>query len=598
MKIVANLSRTFGVGCIAAALAAAVVAQSPPVSDAGVARLSVVEGSVSTQRGSGSDWTAAAVNAPMLGGDSVATSDGRAEVQLDFANLIRLDGNAQATIAGLTRSQIQIQVGQGLVNYVVLRNAESSAEVDTPNVAVHPHGPGDYRVQVNSDSESLVIVRSGQAEVSTPQGSTTLYQGQMITVEGTDNPQYQVADAPGRDGFDDWNQSRDRQEENAESWSHANHYYTGVNDLDAYGHWVFVPGYGQVWSPAEAGGWVPYSAGRWVSEPGWGWTWVSSEPWGWAPYHYGRWFYYQTGWVWWPGPVAVTPRYRPVWAPAYVSFVGLHVGGVSVGVGFGSVGWVPVGPADPYRPWWGGREASRVNVTNINVTNVNVTNVNVTNVRVVQPLMPVGEGRAQYSNLSRMSSDPHVAAAVVSVRSDQFGHGEVVRQRVSVNEIRQGQVMGGALPMQRTKESMRVSDRAVNVAALPRAATAPPQRFYSAAGPRPAVARMSRNEYMAARPEAARGENANRLAPAGGDNANRPGPARVDNASRPAPAAGNAAAARPGYQRFGDNSRPSGVRPNQEQPQPQPAARGASGFNSNHPAPAANNNATPRPDYQ
>ena len=120
-------------------------------------------------------------------------------------------------------------------------------------------------------------------------------------------------------------------------------------------------------------GWAPYRGGRWVWEPGWGWTWVSYEPWGWAPYHYGRWFVYNSSWVWWPGPVYGYPRYRPVWAPAYVSFFGFG-GGVGVGVGFGSVGWLPIGPCDRFYPWYG-RYGSRFNSVNVvNITNINIHN--------------------------------------------------------------------------------------------------------------------------------------------------------------------------------------------------------------------------------
>ena len=45
---------------------------------------------------------------------------------------------------------------------------------------------------VNSDSETKVTIRSGSADISTPQGSTHVEQGQMITIQGTDNPQYRT----------------------------------------------------------------------------------------------------------------------------------------------------------------------------------------------------------------------------------------------------------------------------------------------------------------------------------------------------------------------------------------------------------------------
>src|SRR5579884_1271783 len=362
-----------------------------------VARVSLIRGNVSNLRGDTGDWVATVVNTPLVAGDAISTGpNSRAEVQLDFADILRLDQNTQAKIAALSPSQIQIQVSQGLVDYVILRHSDSEIEIDAPNAAIHPFADGIYRLQVNSESEMLLTVRRGQAQVSTPQGSTNVQMGQLITVEGTDNPEYQISEAPPNDDWDRFNQNRDTEILRSESAGHANAYYVGAGELGAYGHWVFVPGYGWCWTPNAGPGWIPYANGRWVWEPYWGWTWVSYEPWGWAPYHYGRWFFWGSSWVWWPGPV--TPAYRPIWAPAYVSFFGFGFGGgfhFGLSFGFGSIGWLPVGPCDPFYRWWGYRGGFNV----VNITNVrNVTNI--TNIRNVGYMAPLaGRGRPVYSNL-------------------------------------------------------------------------------------------------------------------------------------------------------------------------------------------------------
>src|SRR6266700_4082860 len=245
-----------------------------------------------------------AISILVVRGDSVSTGErSRAELELDYANILRLDQRTEAKIADLTRTHIQIQVAQGLVNYTVLKGTEADVEIDTPNMAVHPRGEGVYRIQVDSSSQTEVTVRNGEAEVTTPQGSTRVKKNEMVTVRGTDNPEYQVAAASGRDEWDQWNKQRDHDIRDAQSWAHTNRYYTGAQDLDHYGHWVNAPGYGDVWEPYAGEDWVPYRDGRWVWEPYYGWTWVSYEPWGWAPHHYGRWFYYNDAWAWWPGPV-------------------------------------------------------------------------------------------------------------------------------------------------------------------------------------------------------------------------------------------------------------------------------------------------------
>src|SRR5262249_3693122 len=64
--------------------------EQPDAPDRGVARISYMSGSVSVRRGDSGELISAIVNAPLTIGDRVVTGDGRAEVQFDSANLIRL----------------------------------------------------------------------------------------------------------------------------------------------------------------------------------------------------------------------------------------------------------------------------------------------------------------------------------------------------------------------------------------------------------------------------------------------------------------------------------------------------------------------------
>ncbi|HEU4417034.1 MAG TPA: DUF6600 domain-containing protein, partial [Candidatus Angelobacter sp.] len=303
-----------------------------------------------------------------------------------------------------------------------------------------------YRVQVNSDAETDVIVRDGEAEITTPQGSTRVKAGELIAIHGTDNPEYRVSDAPEKDDWDRWNKDRDNVIRDADGYRHTNRYYTGANDLDGYGRWVYVPGYGNVWQPyGQSVGWAPYQTGRWVWQPYYGWTWVSYEPWGWAPYHYGRWFYYNDSWCWWPGPVYV--GYRPLWSPAFVFFVGF---GHRAGFGFGSIGWFPVGPGDPFYPWYG-RGFNRVNVVNI----TNITVINRGGGGFIAPLARRGRGPF-FSNAHLALTNPRIRGSITSVSTENFGRGgnEGWRHGVDEHELRDGRVMTANLPVVPTHESL------------------------------------------------------------------------------------------------------------------------------------------------
>ena len=72
--------------------------------------------------------------------------------------------------------------------------------------------------------------------------------------------------------------------------------------LDPYGDWMTMAGYGEVWRPRDVDmDWRPYTVGRW-ERSGEDWLWLSDFVWGSVPFHYGRWLEHaQFGWVWVPG---------------------------------------------------------------------------------------------------------------------------------------------------------------------------------------------------------------------------------------------------------------------------------------------------------
>src|SRR5947207_15146606 len=72
-------------------------AQDPDDMRRGVARISLINGEVSVRRGDSGEWVAAAVNAPLMTEDRVATrQNSRVEIQFDAANAVRAVGNADA----------------------------------------------------------------------------------------------------------------------------------------------------------------------------------------------------------------------------------------------------------------------------------------------------------------------------------------------------------------------------------------------------------------------------------------------------------------------------------------------------------------------
>ncbi|HTU33208.1 MAG TPA: DUF6600 domain-containing protein [Candidatus Acidoferrum sp.] len=440
----------------------------------GVARVSYISGSVSMQRGDNGEWTAVTVNTPIMPGDRISTGDNsRAELQLDYADVIRLSSNTTVKVASLNKGSVQVQVGKGLATYSVLPNAQAAAEVDTPNAALHANSPGQYRILVNSNAESIITVRSGAADVSTPQGSTHVSDNQMITIEGTNNPQYKIDTATASDDWDQWNTDRNRIITEAQESSNTNRYEVGTQDLGGYGQWENVPDYGQVWVPSQGADWAPYRDGRWVWEPYYGWTWVSYEPWGWAPYHYGRWFVYGGNWCWWPGPVYA--GYYPIWAPAYVSFFGWGGGGWGFGVGFGfgfgwgHVGWLPIGPGDWYHPWWG-RWGGRVGVVGFDRIG-----------GLHEGWAPLGRrGGLRYSNFDNAFRNNRIRSGLSYMDGNRFGRGAVPMHQAALSsaQLRNASFSTGRMPVTPSRASYSPTNRAANPGSY-RNAPSSSQHFFS-----------------------------------------------------------------------------------------------------------------------
>jgi FecR protein len=305
-------------------------------------------------------WVAASANEPFSTGDRIYTRD-NAHCSLAFSgrNFARLDPNTSLDAVTLAdgRTQLALRDGSALFDVGYLAPGEMF-EVGTPYGAVDFNQPGLYNVGINND-RAIISAFSGLAQVVGLGGSGQISKGEMLTLLGQTaaeatlsrldrrNAGYQVNDYyryqypntyDGRysnyDAYENDPFYYDPYRRNA-SYKYVTNAIPGINDLDYYGDWQNVSGYGNGWRPRVDAGWTPYQQGSWTNDYPYGPTWVSSEPWGYAPYHYGRWANVGNQWFWIPEAVNTTPRY----SPALVAFVSLAQN---------QIGWVPLGPGDPY----------------------------------------------------------------------------------------------------------------------------------------------------------------------------------------------------------------------------------------------------------
>lgn len=406
-------------------------ADGDDASTAGVARLSLVAGSVAVQRGDSEEPTSAAVNAPILSADYITTGpDSRAEVEFDGASMVRFGENVQARFSQIDPRNRQLQLAAGTIDVRLFHGTDGNTAIDTPSVSIVPTESGLYRVNVTPDGTTELTVRAGRANLVTPHGTQTVVPGSTVIASGAAaNPNVQSTDALALDTFDTFNDERDRlyQHDIANAPPYVDNTIEGADDLAANGTWTNDNVYGHVWIPANVGpDWAPYRDGRWVWEGAYGWTWVAAEPWGWAPYHYGRWFY-QTSfnrWAWTPPPLYT----RPAWSPALVGFVGFNIGAVRIGLGIGrNIGWVPLAPNEPFHPWWGARRGAFNNVA----VNDHFRNMMVRN-----------------------------AVTGVSMANFQAGRFHA-RVAFSAEQLRGAQALHGALPVTPTHANLGYANRAL-----------------------------------------------------------------------------------------------------------------------------------------
>jgi hypothetical protein len=398
-----------------------------------VATISYIGGKVSLEPAGVNQWSEASLNYPMTINDRLYTDQGaRAELNVG-STAVRLWESTDLTMANLTDQLMQLGLAQGSIRVSVYElPSGNSIEVDTPNGALTIQQQGQYRVDAfPDDNATLVSVYSGSLQLSGGGLNQTVQSGQAVKLTGTGPIQVTDVSLPAPDSFDQWSASRDQLY--AAPSPYVSRDIPGYYALNGYGVWSEVPQYGPVWYPsAVPGGWAPYQYGHWVWESPWGWTWVDYDPWGFAPFHYGRWAYIGARWGWVPGPVVVHPYY----APALVGFVG--GAGFAIGVGgAGLVGWFPLGPREPFYPWYhaGPTYVREVNVTNIrNYTFVNVRNV--TNIHYVNERVGMTAVRANVFN-----SGAPVRNSMVRVNATQLARARVI-PHPSVNPVRAATLAG------------------------------------------------------------------------------------------------------------------------------------------------------------
>jgi hypothetical protein len=279
-------------------------------SQARIVRLSQIDGDVQIDRATGQGYEKAFINLPITQGTKLRTAaGGRAEVEFEDGSTLRLTPGSVVEFPGLARrdsgaraSSVNLRQGTAYLNFQGSKGEEFNFAFGPETLALAK--PAHLRVELKDDNATVALFK-GETEVESASGKVKVEKKHSATFDLSGTAPYTLANNLEPDPYDDWDKQQEKyhQQYSLGASNSYSPYSYGSSDLNYYGSFYNMPGYGMMWQPYLAGaGWDPFMNGGWSWYPGAGYTWVSAYPWGWTPYRYGSWTFLPTyGWFWQPG---------------------------------------------------------------------------------------------------------------------------------------------------------------------------------------------------------------------------------------------------------------------------------------------------------
>jgi hypothetical protein len=276
-------------------------------SQARIVRLSDVQGSVRIDKNTGVGFENAFVNLPITQGTQLRTGEnGRAEVEFEDGSTLRLAPGTSIEFstlglsdAGKHISEINLVEGMAYVNWLGKSGDEFTLDFSQEKISLTR--AAHFRVDTSARAANLAVFK-GDVVVEGLSGKVAVEKKKTATFDVANNDKYTLASNIQEEPLDSWDkESLAYHDQYAKN--NSTPYGYGYSDLNYYGNYTNVPGYGMLWQPYFTGvGWDPFMDGAWAWYPGFGSMFVSAYPWGWMPYRYGNWLFVPGfGWMWQPG---------------------------------------------------------------------------------------------------------------------------------------------------------------------------------------------------------------------------------------------------------------------------------------------------------
>lgn len=320
-----RVAKTLAMGAVLASTFLTVSAFAE--SKARIVRLSDVEGTVQIDRNTGEGFEKAFLNLPVIEGSRLKTGkDGRAEVEFEDGSALRVGPDSELNFERLSLgdngqkiSTVELASGTAYGSFHDQKGNDFQLILAQQSLTVP--SAAHFRVSLTGSSSASLAVFKGAVNANGPSGKFDVAEKHSATIDlaavnaaKTDGDKSDAAKTDDsiiaknydQEPLDGWDRQQNDYHErfaNTGGSSFSSPYGYGVSDLNYYGNFMMLPGYGSVWQPFFTNaGWSPFMDGAWSWYPGAGYTWVSAYPWGWMPYRYGNWaFIPPYGWVWEPG---------------------------------------------------------------------------------------------------------------------------------------------------------------------------------------------------------------------------------------------------------------------------------------------------------
>jgi hypothetical protein len=243
---------------IAAAVASSLLLAVPVLtvpafgdSQARVVRLSEVQGDVQVDRNAGQGLEKAFLNLPITQGVKLQTGkDGRAEVEFEDGSTLRVTPETVITFpqlslrdSGAKVSTVHLQEGSAYVNFAGSKDDEFTLTFahEKLSLARSAH----LRLEMGDVSATLAVF-NGEVQVQGDAGTVAVSKNHTAEFDLTDDDHYELAKSVEPDPFDEWDKQQNQyhQQYASNSYSSYSPYAYGTNDLNYYGSFSNVPGYG------------------------------------------------------------------------------------------------------------------------------------------------------------------------------------------------------------------------------------------------------------------------------------------------------------------------------------------------------------------